>query len=850
MIEPRWLMEFHDDKSEIKWPSNYPTGQENEYFETCLRLRLDEKNQKNLAKLSENLELVYDENLLLFLNKLERMMYQDRLSDRSVELSREKLCDNWTKISTQKRNYTCSKNGFSDVYWFVHSESFVPVISRNGQSNTTSDYAHVAVAVKFEKLLDSTDPVQLRLSCKDKLPVYAFLPTTSAEFKFIIQGDFLLATSRESMLENNEWNQHLMNKIPSIVVSLVCELAAWVWADMTPAGAEPKYSCAHLEQLGASYKILIKLEDVFDMLPLVSHCQSAIFKRFITDVYKQLHHEAFLMSRSGIMCKPSQLVNISHLSFDPALYVSEELLFAATGWRYSHEMLSSCLDSERASLLDVKKFQVSTIVACMEYFSEQSASNTPEQNHRMLCGLLVCLDLLSSNNMEAPIRRQQGHHHPHSDSNKRHSGIIPLQAMKKIPKSSTAGGSLSLEVVAKLRKLRIWPLTTGAVVSVDEEVVFVNPLGGLSTSFSDSQTKCLEMFREGRLLMMCEDLFAVASTMGKDFDKRIRAFLLRNFEGGGASCGGIEELTAHKVIKNVILPAYASIELPEEIEEKDSSSCETIQSSSPPIERVTAAAYLAFLFLSFGDDIAGRGKNPSAKVIEIQRSLHEKGVIIPVNKGKEVSRKHTLKWVASGCRRLKHSAATGAPSREFHLGVEFKDSSTCQLAKLPISTALRQLNWTIVDPLVAGLIFSDKRHNLVDLFRDSSVVHDDACSAFGKIPESELTNWNCFLKKLGVVDFFGTYNMGTAAENKIKAPHLLGLLEHLVRNAVPVCTQRQASDEMLSSSDSNINADTDIVDELYVPVYLPSHVVRPVLSISKDVHSSLQASDDLSLAVT
>jgi hypothetical protein len=324
--------------------------------------------------------------------------------------------------------------------------------------------------------------------------------------------------------------------------------------------------------------------------------------------------------------------------------------------------------------------------------------------------------------------------------------------------------------------------------------------------------------------------------MGKGFDRRVRTFLLRTFEGGGTASGGIEELTAQKVIKNIILPAYASIELPEETELKAvTESGDISEDIEPPISRVTAAAYLAFLYLS---DIAGKDKS-NVFGLEMKRSLKEHGVIVPVNMARET--KQSLKWVSHDCRRLKISA-TGAPSREIHLGVEFKESATCQLTKLPISTALRQQYWTIVDPLVACFIFSDKKHDLVEGLdgRASSLVHEDVCSVFGTIiPEKELNNWKAFLSALGVVDFFGIYNVGTEANRSMKAPHLIGLLEHLVRHGVPVCSQQKKEVKEITT-ELKVTGVNSVEEAMYVPVYLPSIVLRPVLSISQDVHFSLQ----------
>ena len=50
--------------------------------------------------------------------------------------------------------------------------------------------------------------------------VYAFLPTEMVtNFPFIIQADFVLASSRETILLDNKWNQGILARVPSAFVN-------------------------------------------------------------------------------------------------------------------------------------------------------------------------------------------------------------------------------------------------------------------------------------------------------------------------------------------------------------------------------------------------------------------------------------------------------------------------------------------------------------------------------------------------------------------------------------------------------------------------------------------------------
>jgi hypothetical protein len=69
----------------------------------------------------------------------------------------------------------------------------------------------------------------LSLDLSDSLqPIYAFLPTLTKCFKFVVQGDFILSTSRESIMENSAWNRMLLDRIPAMFVDAVVLMASLI----------------------------------------------------------------------------------------------------------------------------------------------------------------------------------------------------------------------------------------------------------------------------------------------------------------------------------------------------------------------------------------------------------------------------------------------------------------------------------------------------------------------------------------------------------------------------------------------------------------------------------------------
>ena len=56
------------------------------------------------------------------------------------------------------------------------------------------------------------------LSIQIPQKVFAFLPLRSYGFKFIIQADFEVPSSREDIDKDSAWNQYILNKIPLLVL--------------------------------------------------------------------------------------------------------------------------------------------------------------------------------------------------------------------------------------------------------------------------------------------------------------------------------------------------------------------------------------------------------------------------------------------------------------------------------------------------------------------------------------------------------------------------------------------------------------------------------------------------------
>ena len=76
----------------------------------------------------------------------------------------------------------------------------------------------ITLAFPFEERLN-------RARNKIVADIYAFLPTEMVtKFPFVIQADFLLATSREGIIFDSKWNQGILNCIRSSFFSAFISL--------------------------------------------------------------------------------------------------------------------------------------------------------------------------------------------------------------------------------------------------------------------------------------------------------------------------------------------------------------------------------------------------------------------------------------------------------------------------------------------------------------------------------------------------------------------------------------------------------------------------------------------------
>ncbi|CAH9137665.1 unnamed protein product [Cuscuta epithymum] len=163
--------------------------------------------------------------LLLFLSKIRKLSVREDNADRKLNTV------STISISSEK-NLVTRKN--------INAESYALILSSDEDKGNGQCSYHmwrqrfpVKNGCRVDRRMDVEDwvitiafPHGERLNRGNSSPgIYAFLPTEMVtNFPFIIQADFLLSSSRETILLDNQWNKGILDCVPLVFLSAFTSL--------------------------------------------------------------------------------------------------------------------------------------------------------------------------------------------------------------------------------------------------------------------------------------------------------------------------------------------------------------------------------------------------------------------------------------------------------------------------------------------------------------------------------------------------------------------------------------------------------------------------------------------------
>ncbi|KAI3706216.1 hypothetical protein L6452_23812 [Arctium lappa] len=156
--------------------------------------KLTETSVENITSMFSDLH----PSLLLFLHRLQCIKFRNMLNDSFVIMRKEIIGNGLINVSIGKETLT----------WFVESRKLHANSLRDDAKTT-----EISVAFSLEASGDGDYIPKM-----DQQYVFAFLPLRTYGLKFIIQGDFILPSSREEVDGDSPWNQWLLSEFPSLFV--------------------------------------------------------------------------------------------------------------------------------------------------------------------------------------------------------------------------------------------------------------------------------------------------------------------------------------------------------------------------------------------------------------------------------------------------------------------------------------------------------------------------------------------------------------------------------------------------------------------------------------------------------
>jgi hypothetical protein len=212
-ILPIWIPQPEDSRksststcTEGQRPSRWNT-------EIVLPFKREIKDRSDVHKISQ-----LQSNLLLFLQKLRCIrIYDSHSGTRTVkEMSRVDLENNIVELTTRtitwdQRNNTKEEVVTSKmlVHWMKIEKPEVKRVS--GSHKYDVDFTELAVAFDMSEAEGQSHYLPQQ-------PVFSYLPANSYGFRFILQADWVMTASRESIDEGQEWNQFLRSKVDALFV--------------------------------------------------------------------------------------------------------------------------------------------------------------------------------------------------------------------------------------------------------------------------------------------------------------------------------------------------------------------------------------------------------------------------------------------------------------------------------------------------------------------------------------------------------------------------------------------------------------------------------------------------------
>uniref|UniRef100_UPI00358DDEA2 uncharacterized protein n=1 Tax=Myxine glutinosa TaxID=7769 RepID=UPI00358DDEA2 len=299
---------------------------------------------KSEAWQSKNLFQDLHPSILMFLHRLQHIFIVNKVNDTIHTMRRQDLADDLLEIE---------HNGDTNRYLVVRKKLDASKMKENVMTTELS------LAFPLETS-----------GIPDKQPVFAFLPLRNYGFRFMIQGDFDVPSSREDVDRDSIWNQWLRSELPALFLRALRTFQ--------------KHRCfKSFEGLCHFLKFVPLPDEILDF-----------FQPVARQIMQQLKALPWLPAREGpgdetVFRLPSQTV----IAQDALLQniVTPEFLKQHLGLAYLHESVCNTIGQARAAALGVRHLAVTDLVSLTHAAASAANAHGEVEKFTVVGQLLACI---------------------------------------------------------------------------------------------------------------------------------------------------------------------------------------------------------------------------------------------------------------------------------------------------------------------------------------------------------------------------------------------------------------------------------------------------------------------------
>ncbi|CAH0521428.1 unnamed protein product [Peronospora belbahrii] len=383
---------------------------------TTFVLPLNEASMHRVDDISQSL-LAFEPSVLLFLRRIRELRLRDLARQHTVHfLKKEKKLQSKTHIVQLLSQVRKNENDVDVVQqnWLVVKQTLEtpPLFSR---SHSTEIALALPIAAQPKDFCNRADRPPLQ-------QVFAYLPLRSYGFRFILQGDFDIPSSREAIINGSEWNEWLVSKVPTLVRAGVSSYISTVERD----------ELSDIKSNGEN--VVAAILHLISLLPLENEVQTP-FRSIIPEIMRELRQVKWLAGASstpspsvGELLMPSEVIDCAELTGNEVSKnmttmlgaLSDNIMMSTLNKRLLHPALSRDMSSSMKRQLRIEQLHSSHLMRVVSLSAEMNDIDwtvkilallaklwRKDHNSRLLrqeLRLIKCFPLQQKDSMDGNIR--------------------------------------------------------------------------------------------------------------------------------------------------------------------------------------------------------------------------------------------------------------------------------------------------------------------------------------------------------------------------------------------------------------------------------------------------------------